>query len=175
MLLGGIMVYSLHDLESWARCFHALMVRAHNAEIKSLDKIEDPILKSVFMIVAMDHIKVAKTLEILFDISGGGINPYSNECESVLGRIQLERVRKASSIFRSCISGERILDEKSLEELSNTLEQLNDIMKGIIEAIADALERERDPRSCILRYLAIIYEQDKNMFLTFKKSLSPRL
>ncbi|MCD6458669.1 MAG: hypothetical protein J7K82_07440, partial [Thermoproteales archaeon] len=127
------------------------------------------ILKSVLMIVAMDHLKVAKTLEMLFDFSSIDVDPFSTGCASALGRIQLERIRKASSILRSCESEKQIMDEKSLEELSNALEQLNDIMKGVIEAIADILERSEDPRSRILRHLSIIYGQNQNLFLAFKR------
>jgi len=167
--LGDIMNDLLHEFENWARCFYALMLKAHNAEIRYIDKVEDPILKSVLMIVAMDHLKVAKTLEMLFDVSSIEVDPFSTGCESVLGRIQLERIRKASSILRSCGFEKQIMDEKSLEELSNALEQLNDIIKGVIEAIADILERSEDLRSRILRHLSIIYEQNKNLFLAFKK------
>ena len=137
--------------------------------MKFASKIKDPVLKSMMTIIALDHKRNAQILELLFNIGKDKplVDPMSRSCEEVLGKATLENIRKATSRIRELLR-EDISSDAALEDFSRTIEQLNDITKGILISLADVLEKMGDPRHIVMRYLASTYENHKKLFLEIK-------
>ncbi len=143
------------------------MLRSSEAKLKFASNIKDPILKSVMTIIALDHRRNAQILELLFNIDGPPIDPMSSSCEEVLGKATLENIRKATSRMRELLR-EDISSDAAIEDFFRTIEQLNDITRGILTSLADVLEKMGNPRHIVMRYLASTYENHKKLFLEIK-------
>ena len=153
------------NVKRWAECFHALMSRSFKMKMNFADKLDNPTLKAIMMIIALDHHKIAKALEVLFNLEPKDLDPFSPKCESIIGRAAIENIREALSIVEGSINLGRI-NRKDFERFAKAIERLNDIAKGIMLSFTDVLSYLKDPRASVLRHLALTFEMHKEMVMS---------
>jgi len=119
----------------WIKCFCSLKKKSYKAKLEYARRIKNPVLKALVVSLAYEHMKLAETLRILFNVEYENVDPFSKECREVLGSGILDSIIEAKANVREIFSKDRV-DSSDIDELLKMLRSLNDSIKGILLSLS---------------------------------------
>jgi len=140
---------SNYDVQDWASCFHALMMKSYEKKLRFAKSLNDLMLKSLMIAIAMEHRKIAEVVKTLYHIEKE-VDIYSKECKERIGSSILDNIREAITTLQD-ILGKREKSNEDMKKLILALRRLHDINRGVLSVLSEF----SDPiRSKILAFLA---------------------
>ena len=89
----------------------------------------------------------------------------------VLGKAVVDNIRRFISCIREVHVAGRRMSSEDVERCSVAIEQLNDVVKGVMLSLADVLDARTpgDPRAVFMRFLSIVFDVHRELCARMKK------